>query len=644
MISFAQVYKNYGYEPVLEDLTLTVYPGEKVGLVGANGSGKTTIFRLVTGEETPDKGTISVPSRLRIGHLAQIPDATELTVMERLLQGVAHLRELENQTKQLEERLSQCQVHDSETERLLLTYAEVSSIFEQAGGYEYKTRIEETVNGLGLTTDKQAPVNTLSGGERTRLELAVVLLARPDVLLLDEPTNHLDFSALEWLERYISGYSGTAVIISHDRYFLDRTVSRIIEVFRGRAREFAGNYSSYLEQRDRLYEQAVKEYQIQEKEIKRKEAAIKRLRQWAAAADNEKFFRRAANIQKQIDRMEKVENPDANLLDYNLRLGGHRSGKEVVRLENISITLGYRTLFRGLDWRVRYGERLGLVGPNGAGKTSLIHLLLGELQPDSGNVHTGASLKIGYLPQQPPPLSGEETVLNTFRSIVPHLAESKARAILAKYGFPGELVFKPVVSLSGGERVRFQLLKTVYTEVNLLILDEPTNHLDLPSIEVLEEAVLDYKGTLLVVSHDRYFLNRVMEGIYVLDDSKLKYYHGNYDYYASKQAAERANATAASPGGKKPLQAQRRQPKGQDLRKHVDVRSLQEELIRLEELIGEKETARDVKYKEMTRPETLQDHRQMWKLQEEVELLEDQLNQLMQRWGKIGEQLEAIIE
>jgi ATP-binding cassette subfamily F protein 3 len=555
VISLVQVYKNYGYEPVLEDLTLTVYPGEKIGLIGANGSGKTTIFHLITGQERPDRGAVSVPSRLGIGHLAQVPAATELTVAERLLQGVAHLRCLENQIRQLERRLSKCQAVDSETERLLVTYAELVTAFEQAGGYEYKTRIEETVTGLGLTTDKKAPVNTLSGGERARLELAVVLLQRPDVLLLDEPTNHLDFSALEWLERYISCYSGTAVIISHDRYFLDRTVSRIIEVYQGRAREFSGNYSFYLEQRDRLHKQAVREYQTQQKEIKRKEASIKRLRQWAAAADNEKFFRRAANIQKQIDRMEKVENPDAHLFDYDLRFCGHRSGKEVLRLDNVSLTLGHRTLFRGLDWQVRYGEKLGLTGPNGAGKTSLIRLLLGELQPDSGCVYTGASLKIGYLPQQPPPLSDEETVLVAFRSIVPQLAESRARALLAKYGFSGDLVFKPLVSLSGGERVRFQLLKMVYTEVNLLILDEPTNHLDLPSVETLEEAVLDYKGTLLVVSHDRRFLNRVIEGIYVLDSGKLNYYPGNYDYYASKQAEKRAEGTTASPDGKKSLRA-----------------------------------------------------------------------------------------
>lgn len=644
MITLSHVQHNYSLGPVLEDFSMTVYPGERVGLIGANGSGKSTIFKLIVGIEVAKVGVVAVSRNLRIGYLHQIPDRLPgMTVEERLWQGVPSLLQAEQQMRELELVMANASIDSEQMERTIKEYGEISLEFEHQGGYTYESRMKQVVNGLGLTVPLSAQVADLSGGELARLELAVMLLSQPEILLLDEPTNHLDFSAIRWLEEYIKQYSGTVLVISHDRYFLDQTIQRIVEVKMGEAEEYPGNYSYYLVERERRFELALREYQNQQKEIKKKEEAIKRLRQWAKQADNPKMFKLAAAMQTQLDRIERLDRPDMGELQFQLDFGGERSGKEVVTVKDVSKSFGSVPILQRANMKILFGQRIGLMGPNGAGKTTLLKMILGQVEPDSGEIKMGASVLTGYFDQQQEIADPEMTLLAAFVDTAP-MPEVRARGILANYGFTGDEVFKQMKELSGGERSRFILLKMIYTQVNLLILDEPTNHFDLPSVEILEESLQDYKGTLLIISHDRYFLNRVVQEIYAIEDHQLVHYAGNFDYYqrklqeriAREEVAELALAAKKVEEEKKAAAKQKGSTEEKEQRKKAIQR--ERELAEAEAEIARLEEQQARNYALMVQPEYLEDFQHLQKLQAETAEIQRELSDWMRRWEELVEE------
>lgn len=649
MITLSHVEHSYGLEPVLTDFSMVVHAGERVGLIGANGSGKSTIFKLIVGLEKPTQGTVAVGRSVRIGYLTQIPERPAgQTVEMRLWQSVSHLLQIEQQMRELEERMAHAT--SEEMDDAMRIYGQLSVDFEHQGGYSFESRMRQVIQGLGLTVPMDRYVAELSGGELARLELAVLLLQEPEVLLLDEPTNHLDFSAVTWLEDFLNQYKGTVLIVSHDRYFLDRTVRRVVEVKNGTGEEYPGNYSYYIVERERRYELALQAFEVQQKEIKRKEEAIKRLRIWAAMADNKKMFRQAASMQKQLDRMDKLERPTEMIAQFQLQFEGERSGKEVMVLKGVSKSFGERQLLQPFDWTLFYGQRIGLLGPNGAGKTTLIKLMMQQLEPDTGTVKPGANLQIGYFDQQQECLNREATMLESFLEDAP-MPVGKARNILGYFGYTGDDVFKLVKEMSGGERSRLMLLKIVFTQVNFLILDEPTNHFDLPSVEVLEEALQNFRGTLLVISHDRYFLNQVVDGIYALEEGELVYYPGNYDTYRQRQdeRAERKKLLAKEVIKPKEVDQRKTTPTGNGVQGSIhtmNTRSEKEErkrteqrlrtLSNLEAEIASLEIEIAERYQRMTEPKYLEDFAQLHTLQQENEKAEARLNELLSRWEELA--------
>lgn len=548
MLTLSHVQKNFGLGEILTDFSMVVHPGEKVGLVGANGSGKSTVCKMIAGLEEPDRGTIALGREVRVGYLVQTPERVPgETVEQRLWKGVNHLLLLKKRLQQLESLMSQQQDDLGLVDAYLREYTTCITAFEGQGGYSVESRIKRVVQGLGLTVPFTSLVADMSGGELARLQLAALLLAEPEIILLDEPTNHLDFSAIVWLERYIQQHPGMVIIISHDRYFLDKTIQRVIEIQNGRAEEYPGNYTAYLKEREKRYQIALKTFENQGKEIKKKEEAIKRIRQWARASNNAKLFKRAKSMERQLERIDKVARPTSRDWRFKFNFGAERSGKEIVTFSDVSKGFSDQPLFSSLNFRLFYGQRVGLIGPNGSGKTTILKLITQQLKPDQGQIKLGASLKVGYFDQHQEIPHLDKTLLDAFRVDAPVISETSARNILAYYGFRGDQVFKLVKELSGGERSRFIFLKLVYSQINFLILDEPTNHLDLPSIEVLEEALADYQGTLLIVSHDRYFLNRICQEIYALEAGTLVYYRGNYDYYLQQVEKKELNEVQPNP-------------------------------------------------------------------------------------------------
>lgn len=547
MIQGQNIQKYYGAELVLSDVTFEIKSGETVGLIGRNGAGKTTLMKLLAGIERPDQGLLSVPKNARIGSLAQIPDYTrEETVYDVLLGAFADVRSLETQMRRLETEMSEA---DSDAlDSLLRQYGRLQEAFERGGGYEVEASIARVTGGLGIPEEQFArPFASLSGGEKTKVGLAVILLREPDLLLLDEPTNHLDMAATEWLEGYVRAFPGTCVIISHDRYFLDAVVSKIIELEDGEAFTYHGNYSYYKEEKERRLLQQFTDYEEQQKKIKKMQETIKQLIEWGNRSNppNPGFHRRAASMQKALDRMVKLKRPILERKRIGLELDHKdRSGKDAIVLNEVGDARGGRVLYRGITHTLRYGEAAVLIGDNGAGKSTLLKNILGHEPPQEGEVRLGSRIEAGYLAQQAAPADHHETVLEFFREEL-GLEAGEARGQLARFLFYGADVFKKVSSLSGGEWTRLRLAVLMHRKPNLLVLDEPTNHLDIDSREALEEALEEYPGTLLAVSHDRYFINKVAGQVWALAGGRMSVTLGGYEDYRAELARKTAAAEAA---------------------------------------------------------------------------------------------------
>ncbi|MGS4997037.1 ribosomal protection-like ABC-F family protein [Bacillus cereus] len=533
--SVNNVTKSFGGNTIFENISLEIKNGERVGLVGRNGSGKTTIFGLLTGMESLDAGAIHMKKGTRIGHVAQIPKFDEvMTVYDVLSSAFKVEKELEKEMHALEKNMA-VEQEQSALEKLMERYGVIQEKFAFLGGYEIEANIMKVANGLQVTDLFSRVFTELSGGEQTKVSLAYMLLQKPDLLLLDEPTNHLDLFAVEWLEQFLKEYTGTVIVISHDRYFLDEVVTKIFDLEDGEIHVYHTNYSQFVEEKEERLLQGFQAYQEQQKKIKKMKEAIKRLREWANQANppNEGLHKRARNMERALERIEKLKRPILERKQMGLQFEGQeRSGKDVVVMKEVSKGFAGRPLFEQANLHVRFQERAAIVGRNGTGKTTLLKLLLEEINPDVGEIRIGSSVKIGYLSQHTYG-NVKSNVLEAFREYVA-VTEGEARHILAKFLFYGPAVFKKVTQLSGGEKMRLRLAQLMYQDINFLILDEPTNHLDIESREVLEEALEQYNGTILAVSHDRYFLNKLFEKTYWIDECKLFEFAGNYAWARQK--------------------------------------------------------------------------------------------------------------
>ncbi|MBK1810392.1 ABC-F family ATP-binding cassette domain-containing protein [Clostridium sp. YIM B02505] len=534
---------------VTENITFEVYSGEKVGIVGANGSGKSTILKLIAGIEQMnyypgypqtssygyDEGFINLPREATVAYLEQIPQyADGLKVIDVLNLAFQEVHDIEGKMRKLEEDMKG--LSDDELERALRKYSTLVQQFEVKGGYEIEEKLGKVCTGLKLNESfLNKDFSLLSGGEKTTVVLGKLLIDNPDILLLDEPTNHLDMDSIEWLEGYLNGYKGIVIIVSHDRYFLDNVVNKIVEIEDMESMTYKGNYSSYVRQKEENMRVQFEQFKEQQKQINAMEKQVKDLRDWAMRADNNKFFRRAESIQKRLDKLEKIDKPvfDKQNMKLSFKATG-RSGNETIKAEKLYKSYEDKVIFNNAELLINYGERVALIGPNGCGKTTFLKLLLGEELADCGKVELGASVMAAYLPQNIIFENEEITILECFREDI-YILEGKAREYLSKFMFYGSSVFKKVKHLSGGEKIRLKLAKLLYEDINLLILDEPTNHLDIDSIETFEEALEEFKGTIFFISHDRYFINKIGERVISVENNGFKSYLGNYDYYKTER-------------------------------------------------------------------------------------------------------------
>lgn len=533
ILSAQHIAKSFGVNAVLRDVCLTVQQGDRIGLVGVNGCGKSTLMRILAGLDAQDGGEISLVRGLRVGYLAQQNMVTSgETVWNELQKVYEQVFAMEKKLRELEDEMAHAHTDVQRFAQLSADYDRLTQRFEEADGYSWKSMVSGVLNGLGFKPSQYDQcVDSLSGGEQTRLCLARLLLQKPDLLLLDEPTNHLDMETLQWLENYLAAYKGSVLVISHDRYFLDHVCTGIVEILMGSSEQYNGNYTRYIAQRQERFESRMRAYEIQQKEIERQQAIIARYRMF----NREKSIRAAESREKALDRMEKLEKPvDERAIRFSFE-ARRRTGEDVLQLTEISKSFGEKHLFHDLTLRVRAGDRVALIGPNGVGKSTLIKIIVGEEQPDTGFIRYGSNVDIGYYDQHQSTLHADKTVLDEIWDRFPQMEQSNVRGALGMFLFTGDDVFKPIHTLSGGEKGRVALTALMLRKDNLLLLDEPTNHLDMDSREVLEDALADFGGTIITVSHDRYFINRIANRIIEMQPDGVTEYIGNYDDYIERK-------------------------------------------------------------------------------------------------------------
>lgn len=532
ILACQNIEKAFDGVPLLCDASFHIEEREKAALIGINGAGKSTLFRIIVGEITPEEGQVILAKGKTLGYLAQHQDLTsDLSIYDSLLEVKQHILDMEMQMRRTEQEMKHAA--GEELTRLMESYSRLTQKFEQENGYAYKSEITGVLKGLGFgEEDFSKMISTLSGGQKTRVALGRLLLSRPDIILLDEPTNHLDMESITWLETYLLNYPGAVFIVSHDRYFLDRVVTKIVEIDNTKVTTFTGNYSAYSEKKAMLRKAAYQAYLNQQQEIKHQEEVIAKLRQF----NREKSIRRAESREKMLEKMDVLEKPvevDASMkITLRPRI---TSGNDVLTVEHLTKSFPSLPLFEDLNFTVKRGEKVAIIGNNGTGKTTILKILNQLLVPDSGVFHLGSKVHIGYYDQEHHVLHMEKTVFEEISDDYPKLTNTEIRNLLAAFLFTGDDVFKKISALSGGERGRVSLAKLMLSEANFLILDEPTNHLDITSKEILEEALNNYEGTVLYVSHDRYFINRTATRILELTNQKLINYIGNYDYYLEKK-------------------------------------------------------------------------------------------------------------
>ncbi|MCI5721871.1 MAG: ABC-F type ribosomal protection protein [Firmicutes bacterium] len=661
VLSAKDIGKTYGVDTIIENVSFHINQGDRVGIVGANGAGKTTLLNILTGELSHDSGEIYISQNTTIGYLKQKDQfSSESTVIEEVEKIFVDMRAMEQEMDELSHRISEV---GEDSEALMERYSRLQDLYKNRGGYTYKSEMNGVLNSMAFGPEfYDKKISTLSGGERTRLALACLLLSKPDLLFLDEPTNHLDIGTLKWLEQYLKGYRGTIVIVSHDRYFLDQMANRIFEVEHHRLHCYDGNYSQYAEKKRNLREAEMRAYNKQQTEIRRQEDMIRRFRQHGT----EKLAKRAASREKRLESMERLERPEAALGKMKIHFRQeYQSGNDVVYAENLSKSFGFgaarKELFHGVGFDIKRGERICIVGPNGVGKTTLLRMIMEELSPESGYIKIGHNVKFGYYDQGQLLLNNSATVMDEVHDSYRLYKDSEIRSILGRFLFKNDQVFLQVGSLSGGEKARLSLLKLMMSGANVLILDEPTNHLDIDSKEVFEEALMDYPGTVIVVSHDRYFLNKIPTRILELDKDGMTEYLGTYDYYVEKKSsidsgkkylaelsASGKNAVPGKAAGRDSEgnshegsgENQRQQLSSAEERalkkqKEAEERRLKREKERLEALIAELEEKIAANESEMCREENLSNHQYLSRLDEENRQFREELDEAYEKWMEL---------
>ena len=533
VLSAQNVAKSFGINTVLKDVSFTLQQGDRMGLVGVNGCGKSTLMRIIAGLDSPDSGEISLVRGTKVGYLAQQDMVTHgATIWAELEKVYEPVFAMEEKLRALEKEMELAHTNPSLFSCLSSEYDRLLRMFEESDGYAWKSMVTGVLNGLGFKPSQyEQNVDSLSGGEKTRLCLARLLLQKPDLLLLDEPTNHLDMDTLQWLENYLSAYRGSVLVISHDRYFLDHVCNCMVEILMGTAEQYSGNYPRYIAQREERFETRIRAYELQQKEIERQQAIIARYRMF----NREKSIRAAESREKALERMEKLDKPvDERSIRFQFE-ARRRTGEDVLMIRDAGKSFGEKHLFSHLDLHVRSGDRVALIGPNGVGKSTLIKLITGEVEADSGDIRFGSNVDLGYYDQHQSSLHPEKTVLDEVWDRFPRMEQSDVRGALGMFLFTGDDVFQPIRTLSGGEKGRVALTALMLRKDNLLLLDEPTNHLDMDSREMLENALAGFNGTIITVSHDRYFINRVADRILEMRADGVTEYIGNYDDYIERK-------------------------------------------------------------------------------------------------------------
>ncbi|WP_227494847.1 ABC-F family ATP-binding cassette domain-containing protein [Bacillus mycoides] len=628
--------KLYGAETILANIKLEVQTKDRIALVGRNGAGKSTLLKIIAGELSHDGGEIIKPKDVSMGYLAQNTGLeTSLTIWDEMLTVFTHLQQMETKLRRLEQEMGKEENFSNAAiyEKLLADYDQLQLDYKDQGGYQYEADIRSILSGLGFPVEThQTKISTLSGGQKTRLALGKLLLTRPDLLILDEPTNHLDIETLTWLEQYLQGYPGAILIVSHDRYFLDKLVTQVYEISNKESRRFVGNYSKYLDSKSALYEQEMKRYEKQQDEISKLEDFVQKN---IARASTTK---RAQSRRKQLDRMEVLTRPlgDSKSASFHFDIE-KQSGNDVLQVKDATIGYYQEPIIEHVNMRLTRGDSVALVGPNGIGKSTLLKSIVNKLQLLHGNVAFGSNVSVGYYDQEQANLTSSKRVLNELWDEYPLQPEKEIRTILGNFLFTGDDVLKPVSSLSGGQKARLALAKLMMQKSNLLILDEPTNHLDLNSKEILENALIDYPGTLLFVSHDRYFINRVTTTVVELSTEGAQEYLGDYDYYVEKknEMIERAELEQEDEVLVQKVVAQeklnyleekeRKQLERQRTRK---IEELEQNIVGLEEEIA---TLED----QLCLPEIYADYEKASEITTKKQTLQEQLEACMAEWEEL---------
>ena len=629
VLAVAEVWKSFGTHEVLKGVSFTLQEGERMGLVGVNGCGKSTLMKIIAGEETADSGQVNCQKGLRLGYLAQQAELSgDETVQEALESVFEPVRRMEDELRALEEEMARRGEDPEELRRLGSRYDALTREFERSNGYGWRSAVQGVLAGLKLREFRDRRTGMLSGGERTRLCLGRLLLQEPDLLLLDEPTNHLDLKSISWLEEYLSAYRGAVLVISHDRYFLDHVCGRMAEMLLGRVETYTGNYTEYLEKRTAVFETRMKAWELQQKEIAREEAIIATYRRF----NREKSIKAAESREKRLEKIERLERPQEEGTVHFRFETRRRTGEDVLILQELSKGYGGRTLFSHLKLHVKAGDRIALIGDNGTGKSTLLRCLTGEEHPDSGTIRWGTGVDLGYYDQHQAGLHEEKTVLDEVWDRFPRLEQYEVRGALGLFLFTGDDVFMPVHTLSGGEKGRVCLTELMLRKDNVLLLDEPTNHLDMDSREVLEAALADFEGTIIAVSHDRYFINRFAEKVCVLEGETLKEYLGNYDSYYEKVRREQEPDGGEFSGMTRTAMDREKKRSREEQRR---IREEKEKLKETEKRISEAEEERARLEARLADPETYRDPEKGAELTKTYNALKEEIDRLYAEWEEL---------
>ena len=633
ILNVSGITQSLGGVPILTNISFEMQKGERIGLVGVNGSGKTTLFKVLTGEYFPDEGSVTFSKETQLGYMEQhVCKDLEKTAFEEVMTVFEPVLKMERELERLTAKLSE-KLKEEELSALILRQGELNDRFVNAGGLTCRSRARSALMGLGFSPEQiENRVGVLSGGQKAKLQLAKMLLGGANLLLLDEPTNHLDITSVEWLEGFLATYSGSYIVISHDRYFLDKVTTRTLELQNKKLDSYKGAYSRYLELREekRMNQQRV--YESTKKEIARIEGIIEQQRRF----NQERNYVTIASKQHSIDRLEATlekpeEDPEAIQFQFH---ASRRSGDDVLFAKDLSISFGgEQPIFKDVDLEVKRGEKIFLIGPNGCGKTSLFKILLGQYRQDTGSVKIGVGVDVGYYEQSQLSLHDEKTVIDEIWDLHPQMNQTQVRSALAVFLFKGEDVFKPIGGLSGGERARILLLKLMLSKANFLLLDEPTNHLDIGSCEALEDALLGYDGTLFVVSHDRYLINKLADKLYVLSPEGAKLYPGNYDYYIEKREAELAAAEVIETAAKPNLYKLRKEHE-------AALRKMRTALSKIEAAIEENDRELSLAENALSDPEIASDYEKITELSEKIAALRENAENLLLEWTELSESLE----